>query len=335
MAQPVRIGVAGVGRIGKMHAEIIARRTPGAVLVAVADVNQAAAEDVAAELGVEARTVDELIASSDIDALAVCTSTDTHVDLIVRAAENGKAIFCEKPVSLNLDEVDRALEAVTKHNVKFMVGFNRRFDPAHNSVAQAVKNGAIGAPELVTITSRDPAPPPIEYVKVSGGIFVDMMIHDFDMARFVVGSPVIEVFAKGSCLVDPAIGEAGDVDTATVLLTHENGCLTTINNSRRSAYGYDQRVEVFGSQGRAMSDNPPIHTGTVLTAEGNRGTVIPNFFIERYTQGYLNEWTDFAEYVANEGPSPVDGQDGRAPVVIGMAAGESLRTGLPVKVIGG
>ena len=315
-----------------MHAEIIARATPGATLVAVADVNEAAAEAVASELGVEARSVAALIASDDVDAIAICTSTDTHVDLIVDAAERGKAIFCEKPISLNLAEVDRALQAVADHDVKFMVGFNRRFDPAHNSVAAAVKEGTVGAPQLASITSRDPAPPPIEYVKVSGGIFVDMMIHDFDMARFVVGSPVVEVFAKGSCLIDPAIGEAGDVDTAMVLLTHANGCLTTINNSRKSAYGYDQRVEVFGANGRAMSDNPPVHTGTVLTGDGSHGTVIPNFFIERYHVGYVNEWTAFARYVAEGGPSPVSGQDGKAPVVIAMAAGESQRTGLPVKV---
>mgnify|MGYP006276778951 CR=1 FL=1 len=332
MSQLVRIGVAGVGRIGKMHAEIIARGTPGALLVAVADLNEAAAEAVASELGVQARSVEALIASDDIDAIAICTSTDTHVDLIVAAAEHGKAIFCEKPISLNLAEVDRALQAVADHDVKFMVGFNRRFDPAHDSVAAAVNDGTIGAPQLATITSRDPAPPPIEYVKVSGGIFVDMMIHDFDMARFVVGSPVVEVYAKGSCLIDPAIGEAGDVDTAMVLLTHANGCLTTINNSRKSVYGYDQRVEVFGANGRAMSDNPPVHTGTVLTGEGSRGTVIPNFFIERYHVGYVNEWTAFARYVLEGGDSPVSGRDGKAPVVIAMAAGESLRTGLPVKV---
>ena len=335
MSKPVRIGVAGVGRIGKMHAEIIARNTPNATLVAVADVNQAAAEAVAKELNVEARSVADLISSEDIDAVAICTSTDTHVELIIAAAEHGKAIFCEKPISLKLEEVDKALAAVAKANVPFMVGFNRRFDPAHDSVAWAVRSGEIGEPQLAVITSRDPSPPPIEYVKVSGGIFVDMMIHDFDMARFVVGSPVVEVFAKGSCLIDPAIGEAGDVDTAMVMLTHANGCLTTINNSRKSVYGYDQRVEVFGSKGRAMSDNPPVHTGTVLTEEGNRGTVIPNFFIERYQVGYLNEWTQFATYVQEGGVSPISGQDGKAPVVIAMAAAESLRTGQPVMVCEG
>ncbi len=329
-----RIGVAGVGRIGRMHAEIIARQTPGALLVAVADVNEEAAQSVARDLQVDATTVDELVSSDDIDAVAICTSTDTHVGVTVAAARAGKAVFCEKPLSLDLAEVDRAISAVEAAGVPFMVGFNRRFDPAHRSVADAVRDGTVGAVHLARISSRDPSPPPIDYVRASGGIFVDMMIHDFDMARFVVGSPVVEVYAKGAVLIDPAIGEAGDVDTATVLLTHESGAMTMIDNSRQAVYGYDQRVEVFGERGLAASENPLAHTGVTLTAQGLSAAVLPHFFLDRYRASYLLEWEAFVAYVQGGGPSPVSGADGRAPVALGLAAGESLRTGAPVRVQG-
>ena len=329
-----RIGVAGVGRIGRMHAEIIARQTPGASLVAVADVNADAARDVARDLQVDAATVDELISSDDVDAVAICTSTDTHVDLTAAAAAAGKAIFCEKPLSLSLDEVDRAIAAVEAAGVPFMVGFNRRFDPAHRSVADAVRDGIVGSVHLARISSRDPAPPPIDYLRVSGGIFVDMMIHDFDMARFVVRSPVVEVYAKGAVLIDPAIGEAGDVDTAMVLLTHESGAMTMIDNSRQAVYGYDQRVEVFGEKGLAASENPHAHSGMTLTATGQSSALIPHFFLDRYRTSYLLEWEAFVAYLRSGGPSPVSGADGRAPVAIGLAAGQSMRTGAPVRVEG-
>jgi myo-inositol 2-dehydrogenase/D-chiro-inositol 1-dehydrogenase len=331
----IRIGVAGVGRIGSMHAGIIARQTPGATLVAVADVNEEAAKSVAAGLQVEAAGVEELISSPDIDAIAICTSTDTHVDLMVKAAAAGKAIFCEKPISLDLAEVDRALNAVEAAGVPLMIGFNRRFDPGHQSVREQVLAGKVGDVHITRITSRDPAPPPISYIKVSGGIFVDMTIHDFDMARYVVDSPVVEVFAKGAVRVDPAIGEAGDIDTAVIVLTHENGAITTIDNSRQAVYGYDQRVEVFGSKGAALSENPRSHGGSLLTAEGESGANLPYFFLERYTNSYLREWAAFTNYVANGGPSPVPGSAGRAPVVLGLAAWESVRTGAPVAVVGG
>ena len=335
MASRLRIGVAGVGRIGRMHAGIIARQTESASLIAVADAMPAASAAAAAEFGVEARTVDELLASTDIDAIAICTSTDTHVDLIVRAAEAGKAVFCEKPVSLDLAEVDRALAAVDAAGVPFMVGFNRRFDPSHRAVRDAVAAGSVGDVHIARITSRDPAPPPLEYIKVSGGIFIDMTIHDFDMARFVVGSPVVTVFATGAVRVDPAIGEAGDVDTAVLVLTHENGAITTIDNSRQAVYGYDQRVEVFGSAGMALSDNPRAHAGAVLTAGGESRASLPYFFLERYATSYVREWEAFASYALDGGPSPVSGLDGRAPVALGIAAWQSIREGRPVDVAGG
>lgn len=328
----VRIAVAGVGRIGRMHAGIIARDIEGAALAGVFDVNAEAAEQVADEFRSTVMTLDEIFTSADVDAVAICSSTDTHVELIERAAVAGKAIFCEKPISLDLEQVDRALAAVDASGVPFMVGFNRRFDPAHSAVQRAIADGSVGEVHLARISSRDPAPPPIEYIKVSGGIFVDMMIHDFDMARFVVGSPVVSIYAKGAVRVDPAIGEAGDLDTAVVILTHANGAITTIDNSRQAVYGYDQRLEVFGSAGMALSENPTANTAMVFTADSREGSVLPYFFLERYTASYLREWEAFVRYVQHGGPSPVSGADGRAPVALGIAAWESIRTGLPVAV---
>lgn len=331
----IRVGVLGTGRIGSMHARIVAEDTPGAALAAVADVHKPSAEAVAARFGVPALSVEALVADVDIDAVAVCTSTDTHVELIIAAAHAGKAVFCEKPISLDLPDVDRALAVVAETGVPLMVGFNRRFDPAHRSVRDAVVDGVVGDVHLARISSRDPSPPPIEYVRVSGGIFVDMMIHDFDMARFVVGSPVVEVYAKGAVLIDPAIGEVGDFDTASVTLTHANGAVTMIDNSRQAVYGYDQRVEAFGSRGMAASENPDVHSGLTITREGRRGQLIPHFFLERYADSYRLEWRAFVDYVRDGGPSPVPGSDARAPVVIGLAAGESARTGRPVRVTEG
>lgn len=332
MSRPVRMGVAGVGRIGRMHAAILARQIPGATVVAVADVVPEAATAVAHELQVAAMGVEELISSPDVDAVAICTSSDTHVDLVVQAARAGKAIFCEKPVSLDLAEVDRALAAVDAAGVPFMVGFNRRFDPGHRSVRRAIEAGAIGEVQLTRITSRDPAPPPVSYIAVSGGLFVDMTIHDFDMAGYLVDSPVVEVFAKGSVLIDPAIGEAGDVDTAVVVLTHANGAITTIDNSRQAVYGYDQRVEVLGSAGLASSENVLKDYGRVLTAVGSTGANLQDFFLDRYRESFVNEWNAFIDYVADGGPSPVPGSAGRAPVVLGLAAWQSVREGRPVAV---
>lgn len=328
----VRIAVLGVGRIGRMHAQLIARQVPGAALAMVQDVNADAAAAVGAELQVPHSTdIADVFANPDVDAVAICSSTDTHVPLLIAAAQAGKAIFCEKPVSLDLAKVDEALAVVKASGVPIQIGFNRRFDPAHKSVRDAVASGAVGELHMLRITSRDPAPPPIAYVKVSGGLFLDMMIHDFDMARYVAGSEVVEVFARAAVRVDPAIGEAGDVDTAVVMLTHENGCITTIDNSRQAVYGYDQRVEAFGSGGLAASENPSTHTGVRRTAEGTFGTTIPYFFLDRYIPSYVDEWKAFVQYVTEGGPSPVDADAGRAPLVIGLAAGISAREGRPVR----
>ena len=327
----VRIAVLGVGRIGKMHAELVARQVPGAELAIVQDINADAAAATGEWLGVPHTTdVAAVFSSPDVDAVAICSSTDTHVPLLIAAAQAGKAIFCEKPVALDLGRVDEAMAIVTASGVPLQIGFNRRFDAAHRSVRDAVTSGEIGDVHLVRITSRDPAPPPIAYIEVSGGIFLDMTIHDFDMARFVTGSEVVEVYAQAAVRVDPAIGAAGDVDTAVVVLRHESGAITTIDNSRQAVYGYDQRVEAFGSGGMAASENPLAHTGVRRTAAGTTEPLLPFFFLDRYIPSYLAEWAAFLEYLAVGGESPVGANDGRAPLVIGLAAWRSVREGRPV-----
>jgi myo-inositol 2-dehydrogenase/D-chiro-inositol 1-dehydrogenase len=328
----VRVGVLGTGRIGSMHAELLAHRVPGAALTSVYDVDAELASTVARRLGVEAaRDPEELIRSPDVDAVAICSSTDTHVVLVEAACAAGRAVFCEKPIAHDLAQVDRALAAAEHAGVLFMVGFNRRFDPAHRSVRDAVVNGDVGDVHVLRITSRDPEPPPLMYARVSGGIFLDMTVHDFDMARFVTGSEVLDVVAHGAVRVAPDFADIGDVDTAVVTLVHEDGALTVIDNSRQAVYGYDQRVEAFGSAGMAAAGNPPVHTGTLLTAAGSTGPALPYFFLERYTPSYVHEWEAFVDAVRSGGPSPVPGAAGRAALVIGLAANRSLHEGRSVR----
>ena len=247
MDEAIQIGLIGAGRIGRVHTETIANRTPDANILAVADVFEQAAQKCAAEFGIPSFHKDhrEILENSDIEAVLICSSTDTHAQFIVEAAEAGKHIFCEKPIDHDLQKIDRALEAVEKAGVKLQIGFNRRFDPSFKRVRDAVSNGEIGTPHLVRITSRDPEPPPMDYIKISGGIFLDMTIHDFDMARYLIGSEVDEVYATGGVMVDPAIGEAGDIDTAVIVLRYANGAIGVIDNSRKAIYGSDQRLEVF------------------------------------------------------------------------------------------
>jgi myo-inositol 2-dehydrogenase/D-chiro-inositol 1-dehydrogenase len=328
----VRIVVLGVGRIGSMHAEYLHRRVEEAEVVGVFDVFEETAQRVGADLGVPvAATLEEALAI-EADAVAICTSTDTHVDCMVAAAAAGRAVFCEKPVSLDLAEVDRGLAAVTAAGVPLQIGFNRRFDPSHKAVADAVQSGFIGDVHLVRITSRDPAPPPISYIEVSGGLFNDMSIHDFDMARYVTGSEVESVYAVGAVRVDPAIGEAGDIDTAVVVLTHENGAITTIDNSRQAVYGYDQRVEAFGSGGIAQSDNFHANQAVLGNAQGIGRPPLQHFFLERYTASYLAQWAAFVAAIDGGAEPPVGGVDGRAPLVIGLAAKKSMHEGRPVRI---
>jgi myo-inositol 2-dehydrogenase/D-chiro-inositol 1-dehydrogenase len=329
----LRVGVLGTGRIGRFHAEVIARQVPGAAVAVVFDANEAAARDLGGALGVPvAASADEVIRASDVDAVAICTPTGLHAEQVIAAAQAGKAIFCEKPVSLDLAAVDRALAAVADAGVPFQVGFNQRFDPGHAAVAAAVAEGRVGEPQLVRITSRDTAPPPLDYARGSGGIFLDMTIHDFDMARYVVGSEVVEVYAVGSVLVEPTFADIGDLDTIVATLTHENGCLTTIDGSRRAVYGYDQRVEVFGSAGVAVSENPLVHAAFIRDAAGVHGAPLNYPFLDRYATSYAAEWAEFVAAL-REGRDPSVGvQDARAPLVIGLAAWESVRARRPVRV---
>jgi myo-inositol 2-dehydrogenase / D-chiro-inositol 1-dehydrogenase len=327
------IGVIGVGRIGAMHARLLSGQVAGARVTAVNDALPEAAHALSEELGVPvADSAEALLALPAVEAVAICSSTETHAPLIAAAADAGKAIFCEKPVSHDLMEVDRALEAVARAGVPFQIGFNRRFDPAHQSVRDAVVSGQVGEPHLVRITSRDPYPPPPSYVRASGGIFLDMTIHDFDMARYVTGSEVVEVYARGAARIDPSFADAGDVDTALVVLEHADGCITAIDNSRQAVYGYDQRVEVFGSGGMAASENPLRHTGIVRTAEGTGAPPLPDFFLERYIPSYIREWEAFVGAVSAGEAPPVGVVDARAPLVIGLAAARSLHEGRPVRV---
>ncbi len=334
MLAKVNVGLIGAGRIGRLHAEHLAFRIPQANLVAVSDIILEAAQKCAAELGVSTATQDHraIMENPNIEAIVVCSSTDTHALMIEEAAGAGKHIFCEKPIAHDLGEIDRALAAVDKAGVKLQIGFNRRFDPNFRRVRELVAAGKIGQPHILRITSRDPAPPPIEYIEVSGGIFLDMTIHDFDMARYLIGSEVEEVYAAAGVMVDPAIGAAGDVDTAVITLRFENGVIGTIDNSRQAAYGYDQRVEVFGSGGMvAVSNNTP-DSAVVSDGQGVHGPLPLNFFMERYIESYVAEMRAFIECVQQDETPPVTGVDGRVPVVMGYAAHKSYEENRPVRL---
>lgn len=321
----ISIGVIGCGRIGQMHAELIAQRVPGARLGGVFDVVGNAANNVSNRLGCVAfADPEELMGSTDVDAIAICTSTDTHVDLLVKASKHGKPIFCEKPISLSLSETDRALLAVSDSKTPLMLGFNRRFDPSHKSVHDRVIDGTVGDVHLVRISSRDPAPPPLEYAKVSGGIFIDMTIHDFDMARYVTGSEITSVHATGAIRIVPELSEIGDLDTVAIVLHHQNGAITMIDNSRQAVYGYDQRVEVFGSKGLVASENQFMNSTLMRSAQGTSLATIPYFFLDRYIPSYLAEWDAFLAVASGTAQSVVTGDDGRASLVAGLAAWKSV-----------
>ena len=271
-----------------------------------------------------------------VDAVAICTSTDTHAELIVLAAEAGLPTFCEKPISLDLATVDVTLAAVDKAGTYLQVGFNRRFDPAHQAVRAAVADGSLGTLCLVKITSRDRLPPPVEYLARSGGMFLDMTIHDFDMARFISGSDIVEVHAAvGAALVDPAIGDIGDVDTSVVVLRHASGCLTVIDNSRQAVYGYDQRIEALGTAGVAATENPPRHSAVVANDTSVKASVLADSFVDRYQTSFVRQWQSFVGNVKAGLPPDVSGHDARVPLVAGLAAVESMATGRPVRLLAG
>jgi myo-inositol 2-dehydrogenase/D-chiro-inositol 1-dehydrogenase len=334
MAATLRIGVIGAGRIGVLHARNLATRLPGVRLEAISDVVAASAEKCAAELGVPSAFTDHrrILERKDIDAVVICSSTDTHARMIGEAAEAGKHVFCEKPIDHDLAKIDDALAKVAGAGVKLQVGFNRRFDPSFSRVRALVAGGSVGTPHLLRITSRDPSPPPIAYVKVSGGIFLDMTIHDFDMARFQMGCEVTELYAAGGVLVDPEIGKAGDLDTAVITLRFENGAIGTIDNSRRSVFGYDQRLEVFGSGGMAEAANAFPNTVTLSDGKSVARDLPLNFFLDRYAESYVREMEAFVACVRDGTEPPVSGRDGRVPVVMGRAAKLSAEKNRPVKL---
>jgi myo-inositol 2-dehydrogenase / D-chiro-inositol 1-dehydrogenase len=331
---PLRLGLIGAGRIGQVHAATIAQRIAGAHLVAVTDPVLAAAETVAARYRVPTVVADAqaILADPAIDAVLLCTPTDTHAELISAAAAAAKHIFCEKPVALTLAETDAALAAVERAGVKLMLGFNRRFDASYARVRRAVQSGEIGTPHTMHIISRDPTPPPIEYIKLSGGIFLDMAIHDWDMARFLTGSEIEEVYVQGGVMVDPAIGAAGDIDTHVTLMRFASGAIGTVDNSRRAVYGYDQRVEVFGSAGAIQTGNSYPNSGVISTAEAVRRDLPLHFFMQRYTEAYAAEIAAFVDALANDAPVPVNGHDGRAALLVGLAARRSYEERRPVRV---
>ncbi len=331
--KPVTFGIIGAGRIGKLHADNLLSRVDGARLKAITD--PFLDEDWAASRNIPLTGKDHRILLDDpeIDAILIGSPSAEHAPQMIECAEAGKHIFCEKPIALDPEIIRNALAEVDKSGVKLQVGFNRRFDPNFSAVQHQVASGALGDPHIIRITSRDPAPPPAEYVAGSGGMFLDMTIHDFDMARFLSSSEVTEVHAYGAVLVDPEIGKAGDIDTAVISLKFANGALGIIENSRKAVYGYDQRVEVFGAKGTAMADN---NTPTSMVVLNESGTIRDKplyFFLERYKTAFVAEMQAFVDAIREDKPTLVSGKDGLVPVLIAMAAKESLKTGKPVQVV--
>lgn len=315
----IRIAILGAGRIGRVHARAVAS-TPGASLVAVADPIEAAAREVASAHGAEVRGIDAIEAAGDVDAVLVCTPTDTHSDLIERFARAGKAVFCEKPIDLSLERVRACLATVEETGTTLMVGFQRRFDPDFRALKDVIDTGRIGTVEMVTLTSRDPGPPPADYIRRSGGLFRDMTIHDFDVARWLLGEEVETVQAAGSVLTDPAIRELGDFDSANVLLVTASGRQCTITNTRRASYGYDQRIEVHGSLGAVSAMNHREANIEIATVDGYARPPLLGFFMTRYTAAYAAEIRAFVEAVANGAPVPTTGRDGLMALALAEAA---------------
>jgi myo-inositol 2-dehydrogenase/D-chiro-inositol 1-dehydrogenase len=328
----LRFGVLGAGRIGKVHARTIAASGKARVAY-LADALPKAAADLAVEVGAKVASVDEIITAKDVDAVLIATPTPFHAEQIEAASNAGKPVLCEKPVSLSVERIEHCLKTVEKNKTTLMIGFNRRFDTSFASLQKRVRDGVIGDVELATIISRDPAPPPAEYVKSSGGLFRDMMIHDLDLARFLVGEEFVVVNALGASLVDRKIGEAGDCDTAAVQMQTASGKIAVITNSRRATYGYDQRIEVHGSKGMLRAGNIHNTTVEVATAEGFHGDPILHFFTERYGQAYASEVLTFIDAVTNGKSVAPSGHDGLQAQKLADAATQSWQTGKPVKVV--
>ncbi|MGD9915682.1 MAG: inositol 2-dehydrogenase [Rhizobiaceae bacterium] len=327
----VRFALLGAGRIGKVHAKAVGSNAD-ARLVAVADAFEKPAQELAAAWGAEVRTIDAILAAKDVDAVIICTPTDTHADLIERFARAGKAIFCEKPIDLDARRVRKCLAVVEKEKATLMVGFNRRFDPHFAAVRKAIDDGAIGTVEMVTITSRDPGAPSYDYIPRSGGIFRDMTIHDFDMARFLLGEEPVTVSAHASVLVDKKIGELGDFDSASVILVTASGKQAIISNSRRATYGYDQRIEAHGSKGVVSAENQRPVSIEIANAKGYTRPPLHDFFMTRYTEAYANEIATFIAARAKRRKPTPSGEDGLAALLLADAALQSVKSGKAVKV---
>ncbi len=331
----INVGIIGAGRIGRVHAKSILTGVESVTIKAIADPFMTPeTEQWAKSAGIQNVYTDykKIIGDKSIDAVLICSSTDTHAPISLEAIMAGKHVFCEKPVDHDVKKINEVIEAVKQKKVKYQVGFNRRFDHNFRSVRKAVEDGRIGDIQIVKIASRDPEPPPVSYIKISGGLFMDMMIHDFDMARYLTGSNAVEIFATGAVLIDPAIGEAGDVDTAIVTMKMENGALCVIDNSRKSVYGYDQRAEVFGSQGCVYIGNDLPNTSVVSTVEGVCTEKPVWFFLERYMQSYQDEIKSFINAIENDTPTEIDIYDGLEPVRMGLAAKLSLAEKRTVKL---
>jgi myo-inositol 2-dehydrogenase/D-chiro-inositol 1-dehydrogenase len=332
MMKKVRMAVLGMGRQGQIHSKNVAFRIPEAELVCVSDVTMDRGRQVGID-GVELYDdYTKILARDDVDALIIATSTDTHEEVIRNTAAAGKDMFCEKPIATTLEAIDDVLGIVEQAGVRFQVGFNRRFDPTFRRVREHVESGKVGKPFIVNITSRDPEPPSLEYLQVCGGIFFDTTVHDFDMARFVTGDEIVEVYATGNVLVDKRIGELGDLDTTMVALKFKGGAVGSINNSRRTGYSYDQRVEVFGSVGCAIAYNETPNRVELTDPEGTHRDVPLYFNIERYPEAFYGEVNAFVQAIVNDRPVPVTGRDGRIAVALSMAAKKSWQENRPVKL---
>ncbi len=327
----VRFAVLGAGRIGKVHARAVTGDA-GATLVAVADAMLPAAQAIADQYGCAVRSMDEILVAADIDAVVICTPTDTHADLIEAFVKAGKAVFCEKPIDLSLARVKACLAVVRAHKGTLMVGFNRRFDPHFQAVRSEIDKGTIGEVEMVTIISRDPGAPPVEYIQRSGGIFRDMTIHDFDMARFLLGEEITEVSAMAAVLVDPAIGKAGDFDSVQVMLKTATGKQAMISNSRRATYGYDQRIEVHGAKGSVAAENQRPVSIEVANAQGYTRPPLHDFFMTRYTAAYAAEIATFIAALSGKGKAAPTGEDGLIALALADAALKSVAEGRVVKM---
>ena len=335
MTKKFIVGVIGAGRIGKIHIENILRKIPDVELKTVADIKiDNELKKWADKFGIPNLTDDphEIIEDSEIDTVIIASSTDTHSKFIQQAAEAQKAIFCEKPIDIDLKRIKQTLDIVDQESVKLMIGFNRRFDRNFKRIRDLITSGQIGKPQIIKITSRDPALPPLEYLKNSGGIFIDMTIHDWDMAQFQMGSDIEEVYTKGGALIEPEISKLGDIDTAVAIIKFQNGALGVIDNSRQAVYGYDQRVEVFGSNGCIVAENEPSNTIKLSTANSIKVDNIPYFFLERYMSSYREELSYFFKTLhSDENPLP-NGLDGLKSVLVALAAQKSLVENRSVKI---